>query len=64
MVYLRGSCRTRLDRIRNENTGEMIEVKKDITDEVQKRQLVLSGHTNKMTEMPQESTRIGTASEA
>jgi predicted secreted protein len=58
MDYLRRRCsRTGLDRIRNETVREM-EVEKDATDKVQKRQLIRFGHGNGMEETgwPRESS--------
>jgi hypothetical protein len=49
MYYLRR--RTGLDRIQNETIGEMMEMVKDITGGVQKRQLIWFGHTNGSGEM-------------
>jgi hypothetical protein len=40
--------RTRLDRIRNETIREIMEMEKDITDGMQKRQLIRFRHTNRM----------------
>jgi hypothetical protein len=41
MDYVRRSyTKTRLDRIRNETIGEIMEMEKDITDEVKKRRLI------------------------
>jgi predicted secreted protein len=49
MDYLRRRCsRTGLHRIRNETVREIIEVEKDVTDKVQKRQLKRFGHGNGM----------------
>jgi hypothetical protein len=49
MGYLGKSYRrVKLDRIRNETTREMIEMEKDVTDEVQKQQLMWFGHTKRM----------------
>jgi hypothetical protein len=40
----------RLDRIRNETIREMMEMAKDMIHEMQKRQLLWSGHSNTMEE--------------
>jgi hypothetical protein len=49
--YLRRRCRrTRLDRIQNETTREMVAMERDIIDETQKRQLISFGHTDRMDE--------------
>jgi hypothetical protein len=46
--YVRKSCRRkRLERIQNGTIRKMMETKKDITDKVQKRQLIRFGHTNR-----------------
>jgi hypothetical protein len=37
-----------LDRISEETTREMLEMGNNITDKVQKRQLIRCGHTNRM----------------
>jgi heterodisulfide reductase subunit C len=51
MDCLPRSCRrTRSDRMRNETIREMVEIDNDIMDEVQKRQLILYGRTNRMEE--------------
>jgi hypothetical protein len=43
-------CLQRLNRKRNKAIKEMTEMVKDTTDEVQKRQLKWSEHTNRMDE--------------
>lgn len=51
MDYLRRSCRrSRLEMVRNTEIREMMDKKHNITDEIERRQLVWFGHTKRMDE--------------